>query len=123
MNETTQTRDESSSYQQRQVPRSPENELGCLLRVYWMILGNALLAAAAYKIVQTEGELTLVDLVYWLLVGSLITVRYVDIRFVRGRTSEGQPATMKDWRQYTFGVLAASATLWFVAHGLSYFVQ
>jgi hypothetical protein len=123
MNETTHTRDESSSNQQRQVPKSPENELGCLLRVYWMILGNALLAAAAYKIVQTEGELTFVDLFYWLLVGSLITVRYVDIRFLLGRTSEGQPATMKDWRRYTLEVLAISATLWLAAHGLSYFGQ
>ena len=88
-----------------------------------MMLGNALLVAAAYKIVQTEGELTLVDLVYWLFVVSLITARYVDIRFLRGRTSEGQPATMRDWRRYSLRVLAISATLWLVAHGLSYFVQ
>jgi hypothetical protein len=123
MNRITRTHQENTSYQQQQPPKSPENELGCLLRIYWMILGNVLLVAAAYKIAQTEGELTLVDLVYWLFVVSLITARHVDIRFLRGGTSEGQPATMRDWRRYALRVLAISATLWLVAHGLRYFVQ
>jgi hypothetical protein len=123
MKRTTRTHHEEPTQQEQQLSQSPEDNLGCLLRIYWMMLGNVFVAIAAYKIVQSEGELAIVDLVYWLFVVSLIMVRYVDIRLLRGCTSEGQPATMRDWQGYSLRVLAISATLWLVAHGLSYLMH
>jgi hypothetical protein len=121
MKRTTRTHQEGASHEEQEMPQSSENNLGCLLRVYWMMLGNALVAIPGCTIVQTEGELTLVDVVYWLFVVSLIAARYVDIRSLHGLLSEGQPASMRDWRQYSLRVVAISATVWVVAHGLSYF--
>lgn len=121
MNRTTKTHQGQQSHQEQKVPQSPETASGCLLRVYWMLLGNALVAVAAYKIAQAENAFALVDLVYWLIVSTLIGARYVDIRILHGRTGEGQPATMEHWKRYSLKVVGMSVFLWFVAHGLSYF--
>jgi hypothetical protein len=120
MKRTKRNHQDEPSRREPDPPESPDNNFGCLLRIYWMMLGNALVAIAAYKIVQSADELSLVDLFYWVFVASLVMARYVDIRFLSGRTSEGQPATTTDWRRYSFRVLAISATVWLVAHGLSY---
>lgn len=110
---------------QQEQPPAPASELGagCLLRVYWMMAGNALAAFAAYQIAQTGGLLSFVDVFFWASVLSLIAVRYVDIRALNGRTSEGQPASMSDWRAYALRVAAISAAVWIVAHGLGIALQ
>lgn len=120
MKRTTSIQQEGTVHQERQTSPSSDNNLGCLLRVYWMMVGNALVAFAAYNIAQTRGELTLTDVIYWLFVASLIAARHVDIRHLHGLTSEGQPASMRDWRQYSLRVLAISAAVWIAAHGISY---
>ena len=102
---------------------APEGASGCLLRVYWMLLGNALVFLCAYLIVQAEGALTLVDAVYWLGVAGLLAARYADVRYMQGRTADGQPATMRDWRRYRLGVLGTSAVLWGAAHALGYLTR
>jgi hypothetical protein len=119
---STSTHQESDLLQEERDDRQPDPASGCLLRVYWMFLGNVFLCAMAYQIVQAEGRLTTVDVVYWLGAASLIAVRYVDIHHLHGRTTEGQPATPGDWRRYCLGVLAVSAVLWIVVHGLGYVV-
>jgi len=113
--------DLSPSQQEQPEQQATEGASGCLLRVYWMMLGNALVAVCAYLIVQAGGALTPVDVVYWLAAASLVAARYVDVRYMEGRTAEGQPATMRDWRRYWPGVLGVSAGLWAAAHALGYF--
>ena len=95
---------------------------GCLLRAYWMLLGNALVALFAYRIVERGGAITVMDLFYWLGAASLVIVRYVDIRFLGGTTAEGEPAILKHWRGYSSRVLAVSVILWLVVHGLGYLI-
>jgi len=109
--------------ERKQEREAPEGASGCLLRVYWMLLGNALVFLCAYLIVQADGALTLVDAVYWLAVAGLVGARYVDVRYMEGRTAEGQPATMRDWQRYRLGVLGTSAVLWGAVHALGYLAR
>ncbi len=76
--------------------------LGCLIPMFWMLVGNGILALCAVAIVGGETDLFgVADVFYWLTVGSLVTARYVDIRYLSGRTAEGKPATMAHWRRYS----------------------
>jgi hypothetical protein len=120
MNRTTTAQQErkAPSQPEPQEGQPPEGASGCLLRVYWMLLGNALVFLCAYLIVQAGGALTLVDAVYWLAVAGLLGARYVDVRYMEGRTAEGQPATMRDWQRYRLGVLGASVVLFAAAHAV-----
>jgi hypothetical protein len=93
-----------------------EGASGCLLRVYWMLLGNALVFLCAYLIAQAGGLFSAVDVFYWLAVAGLLGARYVDVRYMNGRTAEGQPATTRDWRRYRLGVLGVSVVLWGAVH-------
>lgn len=106
----------------QEEPPDRHQAKGCLLRMYWMLLGNALVAIFAYRIVELGGAITGMDIFYWLGAASLVIARYVDIRFLGGTTSEGEPATIKHWKRYSSRVLAVSVILWLVVHGLSYFI-
>jgi len=111
-----------SAPERQQEERHDRHEAtGCLLRLYWMLLGNALVVLFAYRIAEREGMITPLDAVFWLGAASLVIVRYVDIRFLAGKTAEGKPATMKHWRRYSLHVLVLSAVLWLAVHGLGYF--
>ena len=95
---------------------------GCFLRIFWMIIGNAILLACAYGIVQHRSSLlSIADALYWAIVGSLLAARYVDIRYLYGLTSEGDPATMDDWRRYAKVLGMVSAGLWLGAHAMAYY--
>ena len=50
---------------------------------------------------------------------ALPIVRYVDIRFLSGKTADSQPATMAHWLRYTATVLGAALVLWLGAHWMS----
>ena len=93
---------------------------GCLLRFYWMFVGNAIVAVSACVISQGDRVLTAADLVFWLGTASLLGVRFVDIRFGKGSTADGEPATMQHWRRYALRVLGVAVALWLAVHGVSY---
>ena len=93
---------------------------GCLLRIYWMFFGNALVALFALAIVQGKGGIGLADLLYWLGVASLVASRYVDIHYLGGGTAEGEPATRGHWRRYSLRVLGVAALLWLAVHGVGF---
>ncbi len=95
---------------------------GCFLRVFWMIIGNAILLACAYGILQHRSSLlSISDAFYWAIVGSLLAARYVDIRYLYGLTSDGDPATMDDWRRYVRVLGVISTVLWLVVHAIAHF--
>ena len=72
---------------------------GCLIRLFWMIVGNALLFFCAMAIAQGGSSLFApIDALFWILVGSLLIARYVDIQYFNGLTGDGAAATMADWR-------------------------
>ena len=95
---------------------------GCLVRLFWMGVGNLILALAAIAIAQNDlgpFGFSWTDLLYWMTAAALPIVRYMDIRLFDGATADNQPATMSHWRRYTVTILAVSLVLWVGAHLLS----
>lgn len=90
---------------------------GCLLRIFWMIIGNVILLFSAYGITQQQDSLlSIADIFYWVFVAALLGARYADIRYFGGMTAEGAPATIADWRRYALVVLIICTGLWLAAH-------
>jgi hypothetical protein len=100
----------------QQVPTKPGSSSGCLsivVRLTW-IFGVSLLVFSAIFIIQgnTPG---LADIIFWLIALGLILARYVDIRYLKGETSDNQPATLRHWRRYSVIVLLAAGLLYLLA--------
>jgi len=91
---------------------------GCLVRLFWMAVGNLILVFSAIGIGQRSGGFALapLDAVFWAAAFSMPALRYVDIRYWEGETADNRPATMADWRRYSALVLAVSLLLWLGAH-------
>lgn len=90
---------------------------GCLLRVFWMAVGNvALLTLAGF--ILSQGRFSLLDGGYWAVVAALVGARYADIVRFRGQTADGTPATVTHLRRYALGLLAVAVGLWIAAHVL-----
>lgn len=94
---------------------------GCLVRLFWMGVGNLVLVLAAIGIGQNRAGFTFtgMDLLFWATVLCLLAVRYVDIRYLDGQTADSRPASMSDWRRYALTVLGISLALWLGAHLIS----
>jgi len=87
--------------------------LKCLARLYWMLFGNALLLFLFVLIFEKrQATPTLLDAAFLLTGVSLIFIRFIDIRFLNGQTSEGQPATLTHWRGYAMNVGVLGLGLW-----------
>lgn len=89
---------------------------GCLLRLFWMIAGNLMLVLALVAIAQrTSPGLSWVDIAFWAAVVAVLAARWVDITRFHGRNSDGQPATLADWRRHAVGLLAVAAIAYAIA--------
>ena len=84
---------------------------GCLVRLFWMLAGNAVLVVLAAKMAST-GPSFAIDAGYWCTVPLIIAARYVDIRSFAGRDEYGNPATVRDWRCHAAWVVAIAAAVW-----------
>ena len=81
-----------------------ENNSGCLLRLYWMMIGNVLVLVSAGMMAKT-GNLLLYGSIYVIIVATIIIARYLDIRYFAGQKADvSGPATMGDWKKYTVAV-------------------
>jgi hypothetical protein len=108
--------------EQNHEDRKHDSQAGCLLRIFWMLVGNAVLLFCAYGIAQHRSSvLSIADAFYWTLVASLLAARYVDIRYLHGTTAEGSPATLSHWRRYATVLGVVSTSLWLGAHAVAYF--
>jgi len=94
-----------------------QNPLGCLPRIFWMMVGNVALFMAALSVYTSAGW-SIADLAFWLIVGLLICARYVDIVRFKGKTTDGKPATMVHFKRYVLMVLLAGAAVWAAARAL-----
>lgn len=93
-----------------------------LIRLYWLFLGNAILAFLLVFIVEKHPKLpSLFDVAYLATLASLILVRYVDIRFLNGQTGEGKPATVAHWRRYAMLVAPVGLAAWLLTRTLVHF--
>jgi hypothetical protein len=94
---------------------------GILARIWWMLFGNAVLALSLIFILRHEGGFFhSADGVFWVVVATLILVRYLDVKFWAGQTATGRYASMTDWLRYVVLLLACSVVLWGIAHGANY---
>jgi hypothetical protein len=90
---------------------------GCLLRLFWVVAGNAAIYLALATIAATKPPLpSSLDLVVGITLILMIAARWLDIARCDGRTISDEPATLRHWRRY--GVMLAGATLaaWSLAH-------
>ena len=99
-------------------PPTQTGFLGLMVRLIWMLFGNAALALLAVHIAQA-GSFSMVDVLFWAVVVVMVGVRYIDVTRFGGLTAEGEPATLRHWRRYTGYLLAASAGLYTLAHAVA----
>jgi hypothetical protein len=87
------------------------------VRLWWMLLGNAALVAAAKVIADTQDRfLSWADGLFWAVATVTVTLRYLDVHRFGGLTASGRPATPAGWRRYAAIYLPVAAALWGVAH-------
>lgn len=99
----------------------PSNTGGCLLRVVWMLLGNAVLIITAIKITQEHQQLlSIADAVFWVVVAGVALARYLDVHRFHGQTASGQPTTPAGFQRYLVLLGAFALLVWFVAHAVAY---
>lgn len=95
---------------------------GCLVRLVWMVAGNAALFILLIAIVEKHlVRLGIIDFFYWTVAAATLLLRYIDVRFLHGHTFDGsQPATLTQLRRYA-GILIGIALIgWLLAHGTAW---
>lgn len=99
--------------QDQPVPEH-SSEAGCLIRLYWMFLGNAVLFIVFAYLLQNRPRFpSLLDAGCLLTVASLVAARYIDIRKFNGANGENSaPATMADWRKYALFLVTGCVLAW-----------
>ena len=98
---------------------SPKSSLaGLVLRLFWMAVGNVVLLIMLIFIGgKDDFGFTLHDAVFWTVAAAMAAARYLDIARYEGSTTYGEPATIRDFRQYAALLALASLSLWAMAHG------
>ncbi len=99
-----------------QNPAQPEysSGAGCLTRMYWMFVGNAFLAIAFGMLIDRRPKFpSLLDAACLFFLASLVAVRYIDVRHLKGENSDSSaPASMDDWRRYALFLVLGSVVAW-----------
>lgn len=104
---------------QQSTPSRSTPMAGQLLRVFWLFVGNAVVYGSWVAIVLTSARLpSVLDAVVWLAIGLMILARRVDIRRFAGRTAQGDPTTMADWRRYVAILVGSGLVGGLIAHFL-----
>ncbi len=92
---------------------------GCLVRLGWLVGGVVMLLVLTITISQEPPwTLTAKDVAFWAVVGIVVALRYIDVKRFRGRTMEGEPATVRHVVRYAIGLVGASALLWTLAQSV-----
>jgi hypothetical protein len=100
-----------------------ERPLGCLIRLIWIFLGNALLVGLAVVLAQPSPNfLDYHDAAYGLTVLALIVLRYLDIRWWSRLSAQARQANLLHWRHYVLALLIVAAILWMSAHAVRYHI-
>jgi hypothetical protein len=103
------------------LPHTPQAEpSGCLptiVRLIWLAAGNAFLVILAGLIIQ-KGTFSHLDIIFWLVVVSMVLLRYYDITRLEGLTAESEPANLGHWRRYAILLVLISAALWALTHAI-----
>jgi len=104
-----------------QTPVPQDSHAGCLVHLFWMFGGNAILILCVFYIIHNSVRgLTLIDLGYWLTVVAMVATRWVDIRSYHGDTATGEPATFSHWRKYAVRLAIGALVVWIIIHLLTF---
>lgn len=97
---------------------APANQptLGCLLRLFWMAIGNAVLLVVGAQLIQSDQHLSGLDAAFWLIVLLTVGARFIDIRYFAGTDGFGVRSTLADWRRYAIKMVSLAGIVWLVMH-------
>lgn len=112
-------RDEAAMVQSTPEITPQTSGSGCLMRLLWMIGGNALVALSGIYIALGKGGYSPLDALYWGGVFLLAGARLIDIAYFDGRTADGAPATMRHGVRFAIVVFVLSTAFWLVAHAVA----
>jgi hypothetical protein len=71
-----------------------------LTRIYWFAFGHVFLIYLAISLFENKPGL-LKSIIYFFLIGLLVSAKYADIKYFDGKTAEGdKPATMEDFKKF-----------------------
>ncbi|MBZ5713807.1 hypothetical protein [Nannocystis pusilla] len=105
--------------QQQNTPDHAPAPAGCALRLFWMLVGNAIVYASLATIALGGADFpSRLDYVVWLTVVLTIAARRVDITRWAGKTASGEPATLAHWRRYAVTVIVVTAIASVLAHAI-----
>jgi len=97
------------------VPAHRSSLVALVVRIFWMILGPALLLALAALIAQ-RGGYSIIDIWFAAVVAIVVFARLLDVRTFDGATSWGERATMSHFWGYSLKLLMAATGAWLIAH-------
>ncbi len=90
---------------------------GMVARIYWMMVGHAVLAVLAMSLFKSGQEIgSWTDLAYLANVTGLLAVRYLDITRLGGSTADGQEASLTTWRRFAAAAVGFWTLVWIVVH-------
>lgn len=93
---------------------------GCLLRLFWMLVANAIIYGSLAMIAMNgEPFPSTLDAVVWITAAMSLVARRVDITRMNGHTAGGEPATLAHWRKYAAAVIVVTALASLVAHAIA----
>ena len=125
--DTTMTKPKTNHISSQPASTSVHNGqggLGTFARIFWILIGNAVLLFMALDIFQRHApffSFAAIDLAYWITVLSLVVIRYCDIKYLGGLTSKDEPATIVHWRKYAMLLLLIAAGIWLLTHATAFF--
>ena len=96
------------------------SDTGCLLRAFWMFLGNSELVLLLVLVSRMDSALlSIVSIGFWMVVGLIVYARYVDVTRYKGTTSEGDRcATLLDVKRSSTRQVIIAGAAWVLAHAL-----
>ena len=98
-----------------------DSPLGFMARLFWMLVGNAILFFTTIFILTNQGKMfNAADVVFGITVALLVLTRYIDIKLLGGLTVTDKPASMANWRKYTIFLLIGSTAVWVLSHAINY---
>ncbi len=97
------------------------SELAGFARMFWMLIGPAILLLLALSISNRDsGWFTPYDVAYLCVLGLVLLARWYEFR-ENPTTGGGEPATSADLRKFLIGATAIGLGSWCAAHGLGYY--
>lgn len=97
--------------------QSYQSGSGCLVRSLWTIIGHAVLLILALYIFEKQARcFSIFDGLYLLSIALIILSRFIDIRFLKGETAYGTPASMAHLRRHILVIVPVYLLFLILAH-------